>query len=101
MALYQRAEQYVKEALEASNASQALESKLCTCLQTLRHDIEGQVFSAHAHSVLEDEGIQDEEGGYTQAGTKTYYRSKKVCIVEAIYIYVQQNLTGSHILHIS
>lgn len=79
MALYQRAEHYVKEALEASNASEALESKLCTQLQTLRHDMEGQLFSAHAHSVLEGEGLQDEEAGSTQVGTKTNYRSKKVC----------------------
>ncbi|PNF17286.1 Signal recognition particle subunit SRP68 [Cryptotermes secundus] len=77
MALYQRAEQYVREALEASNASQALDSKLHTQLQTLSHDIEGQVFSAHAHSVLEGEGVQDEEGGSIQVGTKTNYKSKK------------------------
>jgi hypothetical protein len=80
MALYQRAEQYVKEALEASNASEALESKLHTQLQTLQHDIEGQLFSAHAHSVLEGEGLQDEEAGPTQVGTKTNYKSKKVYI---------------------
>lgn len=80
MALYQRAEQYVKEALEASNASVALESKLCTQLQTLQHDMERQLFSAHAHSVLEGEGLQDEETGSAQVGTKTNYRSKKVCI---------------------
>jgi hypothetical protein len=80
MALYQRAEQYVKEALEANSASEALQSKLRTQLQTLRHDIEGQLFSAHAHSVLEDEGVQDEEAGSTQVGTKTNYRSKKVCV---------------------
>ncbi|KDR24278.1 signal recognition particle subunit SRP68 [Zootermopsis nevadensis] len=77
MALYQRAEQYVKEALEASNASVALESKLCTQLQTLQHDMERQLFSAHAHSVLEGEGLQDEETGSAQVGTKTNYRSKK------------------------
>ncbi|KAJ4444391.1 hypothetical protein ANN_06183, partial [Periplaneta americana] len=77
MALYQRAEQYVKEALGANNASQALDSKLCNQLKTLKQDIEGQVFSAHAHSVLEGEGIQDEDGGAVQVGTKTNYRSKK------------------------
>ncbi|XP_069685140.1 signal recognition particle subunit SRP68 [Periplaneta americana] len=77
MALYQRAEQYVKEALGANNASQALDNKLCNQLKTLKHDIEGQVFSAHAHSVLEGEGIQDEDGGAVQVGTKTNYRSKK------------------------
>jgi hypothetical protein len=80
MALYQRAEQYVKEALEASNASYALDSKLSTELQTLKHNIEGNMFSAHAHSVLEGEGVQDEDGGSIQVGTKTNYRSKKVCI---------------------
>jgi len=77
MALYQRAEQYVKEALEASNASYALDSKLSTELQTLKHNIEGNMFSAHAHSVLEGEGVQDEDGGSIQVGTKTNYRSKK------------------------
>lgn len=87
MALYQRAEQYVREALEASNAPQALDSKLHTQLQTLSHDIEGQVFSAHAHSVLEGEGVQDEEGGSIQVGTKTNYKSKKVCTVKDVFIY--------------
>jgi hypothetical protein len=86
MALYQRASQYVREALEASSASQALDSKLCSQLQTLSHDIEGQVFSAHAHSVLEDEGVQDEEGGSIQVGTKTNVRSKKVCTVRDVFV---------------
>lgn len=87
MALYQRAEQYVREALEASNASQALDSKLRTQVQTLSHDIEGQIFSAHAHSVLEGEGAQDDEGGSIQVGTKANYKSKKVCIVKYVFIY--------------
>lgn len=87
MALYQRANQYVREALEASNASQALDSKLCTQLQTLSHDIEGQVFSAHAHSVLEGEGVQDEESGSIQVGAKTNFKSKKVCTVKGAFIY--------------
>lgn len=87
MALYQRAEQYVKEALEASNASYALDSKLSTELQTLKQNIEGNMFSAHAHSVLEGEGVQDEDGGSVQIGTKTNYRSKKVCIFRNIHIY--------------
>jgi hypothetical protein len=84
MALYQRAEQYVREALEASNSSQALDSKLSTQLQTLKHNIEGQMFSAHAHSVLEGEGVQDEDGGSIQVGTKTNHRSKKVCMLKDI-----------------
>ncbi|KAJ9576728.1 hypothetical protein L9F63_025379 [Diploptera punctata] len=75
MALYQRAEQYVKEALGASNATAALDNKLRSDLQNLKRDIEGQVFSAHAHSVLEGEG-QDEDG-IAQLGTKASYKSKK------------------------
>jgi len=96
MALYQRAEQYVKEALEASNASYALDSKLSTELQTLKHNIEGNMFSAHAHSVLEGEGVQEEDGGGSiQVGTKTNYRSKKVCIFKDIHIYSATLMQGS------
>ena len=79
MALYQRAEQYVKEAMNATNASVALDKKLCSDLQKLKLEIEGEVFSAHAHSVLEGEGAQDEYGGL-QLGTKASYKSKKVNI---------------------
>lgn len=64
MALYQRSEQYVREALKTS-AEQKPQ------LEKLKKDIEGCKFSAHAYSVLEGE---DTEGESSPKGP----RSRKV-----------------------
>lgn len=53
MALYQRSEQYVREALKTSK-------EMKSQLENLKKEIEGCKFSAHAYSVLEGEEIQEE-----------------------------------------
>ncbi|XP_049800730.1 signal recognition particle subunit SRP68 [Schistocerca nitens] len=71
MALYQRSRQYAGEALASSNA---IGGDLADDLQALLHDVGGQEFSAHAHSVLEGEA-QDDEGSTVHIKPAT--RSKK------------------------
>ncbi|KAJ1526690.1 hypothetical protein ONE63_008270 [Megalurothrips usitatus] len=61
MALYQRSEQYVREALKSSG-------ELKSQLEMLKKDIEGCKFAAHAHSVLEGE---EDEGESSPKGQRS------------------------------
>lgn len=65
MALYQRSEQYVREALKTTG-------EMKSQLEKLKKEIEGCKFSAHAYSVLEGEETQGES---SPKGP----RSRKVC----------------------
>ncbi|XP_067006030.1 signal recognition particle subunit SRP68 [Anabrus simplex] len=71
VAMYQRAGQYVDEALNGKY----LDASMKNDLLSLKKDIEGQEFSAHAHSVLEGEN-QEEDGGLI-IGPKSNVRAKK------------------------